>query len=130
MKSDIAEVEAVVRRYLEALHEGDVDTLGRVFAPVSALYASVDGQATALAIEPWLDRVRNRKSAKASGFASRNRILSIETEGDMAMAKVSSAFPPKKFVDYLCLVRTAEGWRIAAKTYHAEDIPDEPRNQI
>lgn len=122
MRSNIAEVEAVVRLYLEALHEGDVDTLGRVFAPDSALYASADGEATTLAIRPWLDRVRNRKSARDSGFESRNRVLSIETEGDMAMAKVTSAFPPKRFVDYLSLIRTTGGWRIAAKTYHAEDI--------
>ncbi len=123
MKSDIADVEAVVRLYLEALHEGDTGTLGRVFAPDSALYAAVDGEATALAVGPWLDRVRNRKSARDSGFESRNAILSIETEGDMAMAKVTSAFPPKRFVDYLSLVRTAGGWRIVAKAYHAEDIP-------
>src|SRR5690606_24553498 len=97
--------------------------LGRVFAPDSALYAAIDGEATALAVGPWLERVRNRKSARDSGFESRNAILSIETEGDMAMAKVTSAFPPKRFVDYLSLVRTAGGWRIVAKTYHAEDIP-------
>jgi len=42
--------------------------------------------------------------------------------GDMAMAKVSSAFPPKQFTDYLSLVRTKDGWRIVAKTYHAQDI--------
>ena len=123
MKSDIAEVEAVVWRYLDALHEGDAETLGRVFAPDSALYASLDGEAMALAIGPWLDRVRNRKSAKDSGYESRNAILSIETEGDMAMAKVTSVFPPKRFVDYLSLVRTGSGWRIVAKTYNAEDIP-------
>lgn len=123
MKSDIADVEAVVRLYLEALHEGDVDGLARAFAPGSALYAAIDGNASVLPLEPWLERVRNCKSAKASGFENRNRILSIETEGDMAMAKVTSAFPPKRFIDYLSLVKTAGGWRIVAKTYHAEDIP-------
>lgn len=123
MKSDISDVEAVVRLYLDALHEGDTDMLGRVFAPESALYASVDGEPMALPVGQWLDRVRNRKSARDSGFESRNAILSIETEGDMAMAKVTSAFPPKRFVDYLSLVRTTDGWRIVAKTYHAEDVP-------
>ena len=122
MKSDIADVEAVVWLYLEALHAGDVAGLAKAFAPGSALYASADGQATALAIEPWLERVRNRKSAKDSGFESRNAILSIEVEGSMAMAKVTSAFPPKSFVDYLSLVKTEAGWRIVAKTYHASDI--------
>ncbi|MCG8274569.1 nuclear transport factor 2 family protein [Aquamicrobium sp. NLF2-7] len=123
MKSDIAEVEAVVWRYLHALHVGDVDALRQAFAPGSALYAAINGEATALAVEPWLERVQNRKSPEASGFKSQNRILSIEVEGDMAMAKVTSAFPPKRFVDYLSLVRTVSAWRIAAKTYHAEDIP-------
>lgn len=123
MKSDLAQVEDAVRLYLDALHNGDVATLARVFAPTSALYSASNGGATALAIEPWLDRVANRKSARESGFEARNLIHSIEVFGDMAMAKVSSTFPPKQFTDYLSLVRTGDGWRIVAKTYHAEDIP-------
>lgn len=122
MKSEIADVEAVVWLYLEALHAGDVPGLANTFAPGAALYASVDGQATTLALEPWLERVRNRKSAKDSGFESSNAILSIAVEGSMAMAKVTSAFPPKRFVDYLSLVKVDAGWRIVAKTYHASDI--------
>lgn len=122
MTSDIADVEATVWSYLNALHDGDADGLARAFAPNSALYASAGGAATALAIEPWLDRVRNRKSARDSGHEAQNRIHSIEVVGDMAMAKVSSEFPPKRFADFLSLVRTSSGWRIVAKTYHAEDM--------
>lgn len=123
MNSEIAEVEKIVWSYLDALHEGRAQNLAEVFAPGSTLYASADGQVSVLPLETWLERVENRKSAKDSGFESRNRILSIEVESSMAMAKVTSAFPPKRFVDYLSLVRTASGWRIVAKTYHAEDIP-------
>lgn len=123
MKSHINAIEAVVRRYLEALYAGDVGVLGEVFAPNAALYAVADGEATSIALAPWLDRVKNRVSAKAQGFDSGNAILSIETEGSMALAKVTSAFPPKRFVDYLSLVETGTGWRIVAKTYHAEDVP-------
>lgn len=126
MTSDIAEVEIAVWAYLNALHDGNVEGLARAFAPTSALYASADGAAMALAIEPWLDRVRNRKSARDSGYEARNQIHSIEVVGGMAMAKVSSEFPPKRFTDFLSLVRTNEGWRIAAKTYDAEDVPEAP----
>jgi hypothetical protein len=122
MASDIAQVESAVWLYLNALHDGNADGLAQVFAPTSALYASADGAAAALAIEPWLDRVRHRKSARDSGYEARNQIHSIEVVGDMAMAKVSSAFPPKQFTDFLSLVRTKAGWRIAAKTFHAEDV--------
>lgn len=122
MTSDIAEVESAVWLYLDALHGGDVEGLARVFAPTSALYASADGAPMALAIGPWLDRVRSRKSARDSGYEARNEIHSIEVVGDMAMAKVSSVFPPKRFTDFLSLVRTGDGWRIVAKTYYAQDI--------
>ena len=123
--SDIAEVETIARIYLEALHDGDADGLARVFAPSSALYASIGGSATALGIEAWLDRVRNRKSARASGHEARNAIHAIEVVGDMALVKVSSAFPPNRFTDFLSLVRTADGWRIVAKTYHVEAAPEQ-----
>ena len=129
VKSDISQVQDALWIYLEALHNGDVDGLARAFAPASALYASADGEATALPIEPWLDRVRNRKSAKDSGYDAQNRILSIEVVGDMAMAKVSSAFPPKHFTDFLSLVRTKDGWRIVSKTYHAQEIASHQRCQ-
>lgn len=122
MTSDISEVEAAVWLYLEALHDGDADGLARAFAPGSALYASAEGQATALAIDPWLDRVRGRTSARDSGYVAQNRIHAIEVVGDMALAKVSSVFPPKQFTDFLSLVRTTAGWRIVAKTYHARDM--------
>lgn len=120
--SDLAEVESAVWTYLNALHGGDVEGLARVFAPASALYASTDGAATALAIDQWLDLVRNRKSARDSGYEARNQVHSIEVFGDVAVARVSSAFPPKQFTDFLSFVRTSDGWRIVAKTYQASDI--------
>lgn len=119
----IGEVEKAVWRYLDALHDGNVEELAKAFAPESALYATADGNANAVAIEPWLDRVRNRKSARDSGFEPSNQIHSIEIVGTMAMAKVSSAFPPMKFTDFLSLVHTDDGWRIVAKTYFAETQP-------
>jgi ketosteroid isomerase-like protein len=123
MKSEIAEVEAVVWAYLQALHDGDVAGLRKAFAEGAALYSSIDGRPAILGIQPWLERVEGRKSARDSGYESANRVLSIEVVGDMASAKVTSAFPPKRFVDFLSLVRTASGWRIVAKTYFAEEIP-------
>lgn len=122
MTSDIAAVEAVLWLYLDALHEGNVDGLAQAFAPGSALYASTNGEVSIIALESWLERVRNRKSPKDSGHESRNDIFSIEVEGDMALAKVTSTFPPKRFIDFLSLVRTNAGWKIVAKTYHAIDI--------
>lgn len=122
MTTDIADVHEAVQAYLDALHDGNADALARIFAPGSALHASAEGKAASLPLDPWLERVRGRTSARDSGHAPENRIHSIEVVDDMAMAKVSSAFRPKRFTDFLSLVRTDDGWRIVAKTYQACDI--------
>ena len=122
MHTDFSAVHDVVWTYLDGLYEGDVARLERAFAPEACLYASLDGKSDALPFAQWLERVRDRKSAKASGHPSTNRIISIDIEGSMALAKATSSFPPRRFLDYLSLIKIGAEWKIIAKIYHIEDL--------
>lgn len=39
-----------------------------------------------------------------------------------ALVKLDCAVQPKYFIDYLSLVKTAEGWKIAAKVYFVRTV--------
>ncbi|MCU0886971.1 MAG: nuclear transport factor 2 family protein [Rubritepida sp.] len=117
----IAEIEAVVRTYLDGLHEGDAEKIAAAFHPCAHLYSVPDGQLTDLPREEWLAMVRARPSAKSRGLAREDRILAIDLNGEeAACVKVNCCIPPRYFTDYLLLLKTAEGWRIVAKSFRTE----------
>ena len=120
-ESDIAAIEAVLWTYLDGLHEGDADKLGRAFHPVAHLYSERDGQVVDLPREEWLAMVRGRASAKSQGLPRHDRILSIDLSGPTtAQVKLACAIPPRFFTDYLLLLKTGEGWRIVSKSFRTE----------
>jgi hypothetical protein len=119
--SDLAAIEAVVWTYLDGLYEGDGDKLAAAFHPVSHLYSNDNGQVVDLPRDRWIELVRKRPSPKAQGQARHDRIVSIDQSGSAtALAKVECAVLPRHFVDYLALIKTAEGWRVVAKAFNAE----------
>lgn len=120
--SDLAAIEAVLWTYLDGLYEGDADKLASAFHPVSHLYsADKDGGIADVPRERWLEMVRSRPSAKSQGHPRHDRIVSIDQAGPVnAFVKLECALPPRFFVDYLTLIKTADGWRVVAKAFKVE----------
>ncbi len=120
--SEFEAVEQVLWDYLDGLYEGDTDRLARIFLPEAHLYAASNGGLSQLPRDVWLDKVRGRKSAKDSGFASTNHIHWIDVAGATATARVTCSHPPNAFTDTLSLLKLADGWKIIAKTYHVTPL--------
>jgi hypothetical protein len=71
--------------------------------------------------EKYFEVIANRPSPASQGLGRFDKILSIHKAGpDTALATVNCAVPPRYFTDYLTLVKTADGWRIISKTFHAD----------
>ncbi len=117
-----AAITATVQTYLDGLHEGDAEKIAAAFHPCAHLYSVADdGGVVDVPRAEWLERVRNRPSPRAQGLERHDRILAVDQNGpDAACVKVACAIPPRFFTDYLLLLRTAEGWRIVAKSFHTE----------
>ena len=65
--------------------------------------------------------VRGRPAPRTQGHPRHDRIVTIDQSGPVtAFAKVECALPPRFFVDYLTLIKTADGWRIVAKAFKTE----------
>lgn len=118
----LAAIEAVVRTYLDGLYEGDTEKLRSVFHPVSHLYsAAPDGSVADLPRTEWLERVASRQKPSEMDFERQDKILAIDMAGDdAACVKLNCAVPPRYFTDYLLLLKTGEGWKIVAKSFHTE----------
>ena len=117
----LADIEAVVRTYLDGLHEGDTEKLAAAFHPGSELRSEKDGALVELRRDAWLEAVRSRPNPQAQGLTRHDRILAIDLAGpELAVVKLNCAIPPRFFTDVLVLLKLAEGWRIISKAFRTE----------
>ncbi|MCZ4353881.1 nuclear transport factor 2 family protein [Roseovarius aestuarii] len=120
--SEFQAVEKVLWDYLDGLYEGDVDRLAGIFLPEAHLYAASADGLSSLPRDVWLNKVRERTSAKDSGFPSTNRVHWIDVAGTTATARVTCSHPPNGFTDTLSLLKLSDGWKVIAKTYHVTPL--------
>jgi hypothetical protein len=115
---DRSTVEAVVKNYFDGLYEGDTDKLGTIFHPTADLRWLEKGELQVLTVPDWLERVRNRPSAKAEGKPREDFIVTIDRSDEKtAFIKVRCQLPPRYFTDYLVAMKLADGWQIVSKSY-------------
>ena len=115
---DRSTVEAVVNHYFDGLYEGSADKLGAIFDPSADLRWVDKGKLQVLTVPDWLERVRNRASAKAEGKPREDFIVTIDRSDDStAFIKVRCQLPPRFFTDYLVAMKLSDGWQIVSKSY-------------
>jgi hypothetical protein len=113
------EVVQALGLYFDGLHHSDTARLKQVFHPQANYYCATDGALLHLDMDRYFPIVDARPSPASQGHARTDRILSIEFAGPVtAFAKVECAIPPKRFTDFLTLVKVDGRWQIAAKVFH------------
>ena len=121
MTNERAEIEAVVKTYLDGLYEGDTEKLARVFHPTSALTHDVGDGLKVVLRDAWLEAVRNRPSPQSQRLSRHDEIVQIDQAGPTtAFVKVKCAMPPRFFTDYLSLLKIDGRWQVAQKVFAVE----------
>jgi hypothetical protein len=116
-----AAVRAVIRTYLDGLHEGDAGKLAQAFHETSALASDQGGRLTVVPRDAWLDMVRNRPSPAAQGLERHDEVLQVDFAGPTtAFVKLKCAIPPRFFTDYLSLLKIDGRWQVAQKVFAVE----------
>lgn len=113
-------IEQVIALYHEGIHLGDIDRLERVFHPEARLFGQVAGASYLKTRAEYLDVVRGRVPPAAAGYPSGGELLSLDVRGAVALAVVLTPVNDVEYVDFLSLVRTADGWRVASKLFTDE----------
>lgn len=125
MSTAYAELVQAMQLYFDGFHDGDVETLKRVFHPGCHLISGTGGSLADDPMDAVYARVRGRTSPAANGQARYDRILSIDLAGpETALVTCRIAIAPKLFTDYLNFVKLDDQWRIVSKVYTWVTIED------
>ncbi|HYE52861.1 MAG TPA: nuclear transport factor 2 family protein [Azospirillaceae bacterium] len=112
------EIAHFLSDYFEALYTQDLPIFDRVFHPNSTLYSQQDGETVIRPFAEYREMVVNRSSPASRGQPRSETVLMVDMLSDsMAVARVRLRLFDNIMEDHLNLVRTAEGWRIVAKTF-------------
>ena len=120
-----AEIIGVLGDYFDGLYLGDTGILSRVFHPRAIYATAAGGRLLTLGMDDYLPVVAGRPAPAGRGEPRQDRILSIEFAGPVtALAKVECAIQPRRFIDFLTLVRVDGRWQIIAKVFHFDTEPE------
>ncbi len=110
-------IRATVQAYIDGFLGSDTALLRRVFDGEAKLIAASDGKIAGTATAAWFDRIDQRRQAGTTLPKATSKVAGIDQHGDAAVARIELVFPEYQFTDYLALLKTAEGWKIANKIY-------------
>ncbi len=105
--------------YMQGHGKDDSSLMEKAFLQTAHIESIPDGQFTSLERDVYRQRFKN--NTPAADEATRKRTIDwIDVHGSAGAAKVTLVHGANTFIDYFVLLKTAEGWKIANKTFHAE----------
>jgi hypothetical protein len=115
MGSDEDEIRAVVTEYVEGMVGADADRMRRAFHSRACIVGNFQGELEWSTLDEFIAAV---VAEGAGGGPPQWTLHRIDVEGDAGSAKLEDTFAGMRFVDYLSLLNTADGWKIVNKLYH------------
>lgn len=107
-------IEETLVDYIEGSTNGQPDRLRRAFHPDLNLYSIKAGK---LSVWSGQDYIKDTKEGKPTGETG--KILSIDFENDIAVAKVEISHPRSSvpYIDYFMLLKIEDKWTIIHKSW-------------
>lgn len=121
MDHDHDSIAAIAQAYLDAVYQGDVAALARLFDSHAQVYGDIKGQAYHKTIAAYLDGVAARRSPQSLGEPYRMRVLAIDSLGSIASVKLHSPMLGFNYHLYLTMRRHNGAWLIVNKTFAEVD---------
>lgn len=118
MDNRFLDVGRLLEEYFLALYASDVALLNDVFHPEAVYACPRDGALTYISMPEYFAILAKRPSP-ASSVPIDSEVHAIEFAGpDAAFARVSCTLYPKRFTDFLTVIRVDGKWRILTKVFH------------
>lgn len=111
--SDFDRITAVVQKYFDGLHNGDVLKLQSIFHHDAWLKTPGIRRSR----EQWLADVGNRPIPAQQGRQFEFKLLSIDVVKDQAMVKIKCPLFDFNYIDFLGLLKEEGQWLIVSKMY-------------
>jgi hypothetical protein len=114
-----AAVAQVLSEYFDGLYYSDSTRLSRVFHPQAHYVCPTEEVLVHRTIAEYFRIVDTRPSPASRGEPRADRIVSIEFGGPaLAFVRAECSIAPKRFTDFLTLIRTDDRWQIISKVFH------------
>jgi len=113
----IDEVKACVHAYFTAMYQRDLSLLADSFHSDAWLFGYINSEFERLSITQWLDKLAQAPIPAERGESFKMHIISMDITERIASVKVYNFLHDMEFIDYLSLLKTADGWCIVNKTF-------------
>ena len=119
ISGDLAEIENIIRIYLDLLYKGDVDLIKSVFHQEATVSSISEGKIISVNMEGFRKRVATRESPESIGETRHDKIILIDISSPTtAIAKVECMILKNHYTDYLSFIKVSEKWGIISKVFH------------
>lgn len=88
----------------------------KAFLPEGQMIFINKGETTIVPLKDFVARMKDGQKNDR-----KNRIVSIQIEGNSAQARLHIETPDLIFHDFMSLLKTKDGWKIVSKIFHRED---------
>jgi len=120
-QDEMASIQETLLDYIEGTANGEPERLNRAFHPDFNLYYVRNDSIKTWSGKEYIGNVKPGRKSNRIG-----RIISIDYEGNAAMAKVEILMPARKrmYTDYFLLLKTEGQWKIVHKSFTYRNYPE------
>lgn len=120
-QSEISKINKVLYDYIEGTANGEPARLKSAFYDNFNLYFVANDTLKTWSGKQYIAGVKEGRKSNRIG-----KVLSIDFEGDAAIAKIEILMPARKriYTDYLMLLKIKEGWKIIHKSFTFKNYPE------
>lgn len=120
-QSEIEQINQVLYDYIDGTANGEPDRLKRAFDENFNLYYVRNDSLKTWSGKQYINGVKPGRKSNRIG-----KVLSIDYEGDAAIAKIEILMPGRKriYTDYLMLLKLKNRWKIIHKSFTFKNYPE------
>jgi len=119
--SDENQIRDTIQLYFDGMYESSAEKTHRAFHPNAKITGYLEDGLQQMTVGEFASVVAGQQpSAKAKNERARLEILSLETAGNTAVARVRDDYLGLTFLDTLSFLKDDGKWRIYNKLFHVE----------
>jgi protease I len=118
--ADEAAIRQTVQYYFDGGKNRDSLTLRKAFHPDARMLFARDGKLVVVPIGEYITRVGSERPEPGAVDATERKVVSVDVEGDAAVAKIELKRPEALLTDYMSLLKVDGRWLIVNKIFTRE----------
>ena len=118
--ADEAAIRQTVQYYFDGGRNRDSLALRKAFHPDARMLFAREGKLVVVPIAEYITRVGSEKAEPGAVDSTERKVVSVDVEGDAAVAKLELRRPDGVLTDYMSLLKVDGQWLIVNKIFTRE----------